>query len=127
MDSTDLHHDYIPVSRDTVPFYENHQYDVLIADIDAALHAVATCRINIFMDASGQTFAVDNQGNPIEKRLIVGTEYLYPQTDVSGNSYPGSLVITFDNGSIFVNSDADETTYWYSIEGLVPVVIKQFT
>lgn len=106
--------------------FVNGEYTQLTIDMNAALHSVGFCTINIFMDASATIFALDSNGNPISNRLIKQTSYTYPYIDSSGNPIDGQFTITFDDGSFYTNNDMKNSTYWYSIGGPNPI-IYQFT
>ena len=107
--------------------YENGQFESVIADMNARLHTLGYCDINIYTDASGTIFAVDNEGKNIEKRFIKSMAYTYPYIDGSGDFVFGNIVLTFDDDSIFSLSDEYHTVFWYSFYGMDPMVIKQFS
>ena len=107
--------------------YTNGQFDDVIADMNARLHTLGYCDINIYTDASGTIFALDNEGKNIEKRFIKTMAYTYPYIDVSENFVFGNIVLTFDDDSIFSLSDEYHTVFWYSFYGMDPMVIKQFS
>jgi len=107
--------------------YTNGQFDDVIADMNARLHTLGYCDINIYTDASGTIFALDNEGKNIEKRFIKSMAYTYPYIDSSGNFVFGYIVLTFDDDSTFSLSDEYHTVFWYSFYGMDPVVIKQFS
>jgi len=107
--------------------YDNGEYDNLITDMNSALHTLVYAKINIYSDASGTVFVNDSIGNPITNRLIVTTTYTYPYLDLSGDFVFGYFTVVFDDKSTFSNPDSNNLTYWYSIYGMDPLVIKQFT
>lgn len=107
--------------------YENGEYDNLMNDMNTALHSLGYSEINIYSDASGTVFVNDSSGNPITNRLIVTTTYTYPYIDLSGNFVFGYFTVLFDDKSTFSNPDSNNEAYWYSIYGMDPLVIKQFT
>ena len=99
-------------------------------DVDFAMAKVTLIHIymNVYLNAQGTVFANDSKGNPIENRLVYYTIYVLPYTDpVSNAPMPGYLKVTFNDGSYIKSFDNAETTYWYSITGLEPFEIKQFT
>ena len=107
--------------------YDNGQYDNLISDMNTALHTIGYSDIYIFTDASGMVLANDTNNNPIEKRRIKSTSYTYPYIDNSGNFVFGSFTIVFDDESTFTNDDAHENSFWYTMFGMNPIVVKQLT
>ena len=107
--------------------YEDGEYTNVIVDINTALHSVGYCYINIFMDSSGLVFAKDSSGNDINRRLIKRTDYRYPYYDLSGVLVDGHLDMYFEDGDFIHNDDMNSSEYWYTIDGVEPVVIKQFT
>jgi len=107
--------------------YDNGQYDVLINDMNTALHTIGYSDIYIFTDASGMILANDSSGNPIEKRRIKSTSYTYPYLDDSGNFIFGFFTIVFDDNNIFTLDDEHHASFWYTMFGMTPIVIKQLT
>lgn len=107
--------------------YTNGQFDDVIADMNARLHTLGYCDINIYTDASGTIFALDNEGKNIEKRFIKTMAYTYPYIDGSENFVFGNIVLTFDDDSTFSLSDEYHTVFWYSFYGMDPMVVKQFS
>jgi hypothetical protein len=107
--------------------YDDGEYDNLINDMNTALHTLGYAELNIYTDASGTIFANDSNGNPITNRLIVTTSYTYPYLDLSGNFVFGYFTVVFDDKSTFSNTDDNNLAYWYSIYGMDPLTIKQFT
>jgi hypothetical protein len=103
------------------------EYPQYTADLNRALHSLGYARINIYTDASGTVFALDNNSNPISSRLITQTAYTYPYVDASANIIDGSFTVTFDDGSYYYNVNANDRAYWYSIEQTGPSTIYQFT
>ena len=102
--------------------YAEFQYDV-----NLCINVLGKVNLNIYTDGSGNSYALDSSGNPIQNRVVIETNYIYPYTDASGNSVYGYFKITFDDGSSFSNDDANNTAFWYYLEGLEPAIIKQFT
>lgn len=104
----------------------NGEYPQLTIDMNAALHSIGFCTINVYLDASGTIFALDSNGNPISNRLIKQTSYTYPYIDTSANPIDGTFTVTFNDDSYYTNTDTNNSMYWYSIGGPNPV-IYQFT
>jgi len=98
--------------------YTNGEFDLLTNDINVALHTLGYLRINIYNDISGNSVALDSNGNPIIDRVILSTRYIYPTTDPSGNIVDGFFRITFDDGSTLDNEDWNNTQYAYVMSGL---------
>ena len=107
--------------------YTNGQFDVLTTDINTALHTLGYLRINIYNDISGNSVALDSNGNPIIDRTILSTRYIYPTTDASGAPVDGFLRITFDDGSTLDNEDWNNIEYAYVMSGLENEGLKYLT
>ena len=112
--------------RDMGPITDG-EYIVFQNDINYAINVLGHVNLNVYMDASGTTFALDTNGSPIQNALIEKMIYTYPYLDASNNPVDGFFEIIFAGGGIWTNVDAHWYEYWYSIEGILPVVIKQFT
>jgi hypothetical protein len=111
----------------TVDPLTNGEYANVTADINTALHTLGYLRINIFTDLSGTMFAQDNLGNDINNRTIYSTRYIYPTTDLSGNTIDGDMIITFTDGTTYENNDINNTAYAYYLTGLEAGGIKYLT
>jgi len=107
--------------------YTDGEYNPVTADINTALHTLGYLRINIYNDISGNSVALDSNGNPIIDRTILSTRYIYPTTDASGNSVDGFFRITFDDGSTLDNEDWNNTQYAYVMSGLESEGLKYLT
>ena len=107
--------------------YDNGQYDELINDMNTALHTIGYSDIYIFTDASGTILANDNSGNPIEKKRIKSTSYTYPYIDNSDNFVFGYFTFIFDDDNVFTLDDEHHTSFWYTMFGMNPIVVKQLT
>jgi hypothetical protein len=95
---------------------ENGQYLQMVNDFDTALHTIGYIKISIYVDASGNTFEVDSNNNPINNRLVKSNSYTYPFIDSNGNAVEGTIIMTFDDGSTFSSIDIDATYEdWYKI------------
>jgi len=113
--------------RDMGPIV-NGQYPEFQYDVNQSIDLLGKLNIDIYTDGSGNNYALDTKGNPIQNRVIIEMAYTYPYTDpMTQTFYDGYFTITFDDGSSLSNVDSNDTAYWYYIEGLEPVVIKQFT
>jgi hypothetical protein len=96
-------------------------------DVNYAINVIGRVYLNIYTDASGTNFAIDSSGNPIQNVLIRRMVYTYPDIDSSNNVVDGYFEIYFYNSGKWANNDVNWSQYWYSIEGILPVVITQFT
>jgi hypothetical protein len=112
--------------RDMGPITDG-EYIVFQNDINYAINVLGHVNLNVYMDASGTIFALDTNGAPIQNALIEKMIYTYPYFDASNNPVDGFFEIIFAGGGIWTNVDAHWYEYWYSIEGILPVSIKQFT
>ena len=112
--------------RDMGPIVDG-EYISFQNDVNYAINMLGHVNLNIYMDASGTTFALDSSGNPIQNALIERMVYTYPYLDQNNNTVDGSFRIFFYNGGSWANTDANYAAYWYSIEGILPVTIYQFT
>jgi predicted small secreted protein len=107
---------------------ENGQYANFMIDCTQALNTIYFLRISIYSDGSGNNFALDSSGNNIENRLIANISYTYPYIDSDTQIYmTGVMNIHFDDDTFFENDDEHETSFWYSLEGMEELGIKQFT
>jgi hypothetical protein len=100
-----------------IPALEDGEYAKFFEDINTAVN-VGPLVVSVFMDASGQTYAKDNNGNDINLRMVVTTSYTYPYIDVNAVWQDGTFVFTFDDGSSFTNVDLNDSAYWYYIQGV---------
>jgi hypothetical protein len=112
--------------RDMGPINDG-QYISFQNDVNYGINTLGHVNLNIFTDASGNNYAVDSNGKPIQNNLITRMVYTYPYIDNSGNFIDGYFEITFLDGGTWGNTDANDSAFWYSIEGIYPVVIYQFT
>jgi hypothetical protein len=112
--------------RDMGPITDG-EYISFQSDVNYAINVLGHVNVNIFMDASGTTYALDSSGNPIQNALIEKMIYTYPYMDASNNPVDGYFEIIFAGGGTWSNVDAHWYEYWYSIEGILPVTIVQFT
>ena len=108
--------------------YTNGQYAELTMDINYALHTLGFAHIDIYLDASGNTYTLDSNGNIISNRYIISTIYTYPYTNSDGQIVGDFFTLTFEDGGTFSSTDLETgTQYWYLLEGVVPIIIKPFT
>lgn len=110
----------------TLVHYNNGHYDVFIDNIELAIN-LGPLIMSIYTDPLGNTFALDSNGNNIDKRLVLNNSYTYPYLDASNNIVPGDIIITFSDGATFENSDLYETSFWYFIEGIGQPGLIQLT
>lgn len=99
------------------------QFLVFNQDVQQVLLSTGNVVISIFSNAEGTIIANDNNGNPLENRLIHYTEYRLPNP----NGRVGGMKVYFGSGNWFEADDDNESAFWYSIQGLTPFAIKQFT
>lgn len=100
-----------------IPALEDDEYIKFFQDVNTAVN-VGPMIISIFMDASGQTYAKDSNGNDINLRTVVTTSYTYQYIDANGVWQDGTFIFTFDDGSTFTNVDLNNSAYWYYIQGV---------
>jgi hypothetical protein len=113
---------------DKVPYLDSGHYSLIIDDINTTLGEGNPFRINIYTDAAGTVFAKDSNSNDINDRLVITTIYTYAYVDNLNHVFViGNFKVIFDDGSYIQNDDAHEDIYWYSVVGVTPIVIKQFT
>ena len=118
-------HSYTDTNRDfdasygeiIIPALEDGEYLQFFQDINTAVNA-GPIVVSIFMDASGQTFAQDSNGNNINLRTVKTTSYCYPYVDYLGTWHYGTFTFTFDDDSTFSNIDINNSMYWYYIQGV---------
>jgi hypothetical protein len=117
---TDFFRDMGPITNGE---YISFQYNV-----NYAIANLGYVRINITSDASGTVFATDSLGSPIQDRLIIKMSYTYPHIDeVTLQPVVGYFTLTFDDQTTWGNTDANDSAYWYWLNGIEPKVIYQFT
>ena len=112
--------------RDMGPITDG-EYISFQNDVNYAINVLGHVNLNIYTDASGTTFALDSNGAPIQNALIEKLIYTYPYMDASNNQVDGQFEIIFAGGGTWNNVDAHWYEFWYSIEGILPVTIVQFT
>jgi hypothetical protein len=113
--------------NDNIPSLINDEYFEVIKDINAAVRKGALM-ISLYIDPSGNTFAQDSNGNYINNRTVITSDYIYPYFDTNNVLHDGYFVLTFNDASTFGNSDQNDSAFWYSISGLYdPPIIKQYT
>jgi hypothetical protein len=100
-----------------IPALEDGEYLQFFQDINTAVN-VGPIVVSIFMDASGQTFAQNSNGNNINLRTVKTTSYCYPYVDYLGTWHYGTFTFTFDDDSTFSNIDINNSMYWYYIQGV---------
>jgi uncharacterized protein YozE (UPF0346 family) len=104
------------------------QFDEFDSDFTRAKTTLPHIYLNVYLNAQGTVFANDSNGNPIENKLVYFISYTLPYNDpVSNEPMPGFLKLVFQDHSFIKSFNNAETTYWYSITGLTPFEIKQFT
>jgi hypothetical protein len=112
--------------RDMGPITDG-EYISFQNDVNYAINILGRVNLNIFTDASGTVFALDSSGNPIQNALIQKLVYNYPYIDLSGNAIDGYFQIYFYDSGFWGNVDSNNAAFWYSIEGIYPITIYQFT
>ena len=107
---------------------DNGQLEQPVTDMDTALHTIGYIKLSLYLDASGNTYVLDSNGNPINNRLVKSNSYTYPYpyVDNSGNLIDGFSIFEFDDNSTFSVYDDGHNSAWYSIYN-VTTSIKQFT
>lgn len=104
------------------------QFDEFDADFSRAKAELTHIYLNLYLNAEGTVFANDSNGNPIQNRLVHYIIYTLPYNDPASNAImPGFLMVAFNDYSFIKSYNNAESTYWYSINGLTPFAIKQFT
>lgn len=104
------------------------QFDEFDYDFNRAKLTLPHIYFNVYLNAQGTVFANDSNGNPIQNRLVYYISYTLPYDDpVTHDPMPGFLKVIFNDHSFIKSYNNAETTYWYSINGLEPFAIKQFT
>jgi hypothetical protein len=99
-------------------------------DLKRVMDASGHLYINIYSDALGNNVALDTAGVPIQHRLVKYVMYTYSNTEYPGSqSTKGGIKVVFmdNNAKIeFINAEPD-ILYWYTIDGINPVVLQPFT
>jgi hypothetical protein len=110
-----------------IPPLENGEYVQFMLDVNMAVRR-GPLIVSIYTDASGNNFALDSNGNPINNRYLKTTSYVYEYFDLSNNLVDGVLNCTFGDGSTFDNGDINNSSYWYNIQGVSdPNNLPQYT
>jgi hypothetical protein len=113
--------------RDMGPITDG-EYISFQNDVNYAINTLGKVKMDIYLDASGNTYAPDSSGNLIENRLLTRLVYTYPHLDeLTQQPVEGYFQITFEDGTYWGNNDANNSAYWYYIIGILPKVIYQFT
>ena len=107
---------------------ENGQYFNFMIDCTNVLNTLYHLNVSIYTDGSGNNFALDSSGNVIQDRLITNITYAYPYIDSDTQQYiTGVMTMYFNDGTFFSNDDEHEESFWYSLQGMEQLGIKQFT
>jgi hypothetical protein len=106
---------YVANSTSNVSLPTNSQFLNIFNDLNTIINTnpIAQMNISIFKDASSQ--------NLLFTKVATNINYTYPYDNVINNittSYPGRLSIIFNDGSLFQITDDNETSTWYSLNGL---------
>jgi len=102
----------------------NGKYSAFNEDVKGLIEKASHIHVTIY-DDSGSNLSKDNNGNVIDKKLIVSMNYTYPHVDeVTNQSTLGNFKISFSDGSSFTVND-DNSSHWYLLEGTDPYVRKQ--
>ena len=113
--------------RDMGPIVDGHLI-TFQNDVNYAINVLGHVNVNIYLDASGSVFAQDASGNLFQNVLIERMSYTYPEVDASGNNITqGLFEMWFYNGTYWSVTSDQHNLYWYSIEGILPKIIYQFT
>ena len=105
------------------------EFPAFYADLKTIMTTVGHLYINVYIDASGNTPALDTYGNPIQHRLISYIVYTYSRDEVtSSDSDRGGIKISFNDGSFIKFPNTEPFVYyWYNIDGITPSDLKPFT
>jgi predicted neutral ceramidase superfamily lipid hydrolase len=107
---------------------QNGEYEAFAFDCTNALNTLFKLSLSMYSDDMGTVFVKDSNGNDVNNRLVTSFSYEYPHINISdGLPVTGIMVITFDDGATFSTDDEHHNNFWYSIEGLEPFIIKQYT
>ena len=106
---------YVPNSTSNVTLPKNSQFLNIYNDLNTIINAdpVAQMNMTIYSDPDGQ--------NIILNKVATNINYTYPYDNVLNDvttTYPVKLSIIFNDGSMFQITDDNETSTWYSLNGL---------
>lgn len=106
---------YVANSTSNVKLPSNSQFLNIYDDLNTIINADPTAQMNmtIFSDPSGQTIVLN--------KIATNINYTYPYENVSNGvttTYPGRLSIIFNDGSMFQITDNNDTSTWFSLNGL---------
>jgi hypothetical protein len=119
-----MHEDLL---RDMGPITDG-EFITLQYNVNYALNNLGYVRINITTDPGGIIFALDNNGSPINNRLIIKLSYTYAHVDdVTQLPVEAYFTLEFDDGGTFGLSEVEHGQFWYWLTGIDPIVIYQYT
>lgn len=106
---------YVANSTSNVTLPTNSQFLNIYDDLNTIINADTTAQMDmtIFSDPSGQTIILN--------KVVTNINYSYSYDDVTNGiitNYPGRLSIIFNDGSLFQITDQNESSTWYSLNGL---------
>ena len=107
---------------------QNGEYAEFALDCTNALNTLFRLSVSLYSNDMGTVFVKDSNENDIDNRLVTSFSYEYPHIDISaGIPITGMMIITFDDGSTFSTGDEQNNIFWYSVNGIEPFVIKQYS
>ena len=106
---------YVANSTSNITLPTNSQFLNIYNDLNTIINTNQSSQINIeiYNDASGQNLVIN--------KVVTNINYSYPYDDVKNEitiNYPGKLSIIFNDGSLFQITDQNESSTWYSLNGL---------
>jgi hypothetical protein len=103
----------------------NGKYSAFNEDVKTLIVKASHINLTVSSDEAGTQYAKDNNGNDVNKKLVVSMNYTYPQVDeVTNQSTLGNFKISFSDGtSITVNDDNE--SHWYLLDGLDNTTFKK--
>ena len=113
------------------PPLHTDQFLSFYTELKQIMDASGHLYINIYSDPDGNSPALDNAGNAILHRWVKYVVYTYASSEVSTSASDkgGIKIVFFDNDNTYIEFPNSEPVilYWYSIDGITPIVIKAFT
>lgn len=103
----------------------NGKYSAFNADVKTLIEKASRINLTVASDEAGTQLSKDNNGNDVNKKLVVSMNYTYPHTDeVTNQSTLGNFKISFSDGSSITVND-DNESHWYLLDGLDNTAFKK--
>jgi len=103
----------------------NGKYSVFNEDVKTLIEKASRINLTVSSDEAGTQLSKDNNGNDINKKLVVSMNYTYPHTDeVTNQTNLGNFKISFSDGT-YISVNDDNESHWFLLEGLENSAFKK--